>query len=311
MGFNFKTSAEAGEFLESVYQKVHARNRGVLARAALFFALGQGLPDRYKSSDSNGIEFQDSTIIGDELDPVIRAAINFRSGESLEAANYRKLFKSFVDYGCMRLKLLWEESGGDQAQFLSLLLKESKYEPIDPVPSQKIITQKVVKEAVSLSILNEVSPWIINSAGGNGITVISGQPGTGKSQLALDLLAQVARQGVSFLFFDLKGELEYNPDNPQQIANREKFLKDTGANYTCLIDSQIPINPLYKGNTKTENAQISTEMASLVRSFAPQLSASQERSIRDAYDTIEEPDFVNLVQTLESQGVTGEGFSIF
>lgn len=310
MGFNFKTSAQAGEFLESVYQKVHARNRGVLARSALFFALGQGLPERFKSMDSNGIEFQESTVVGDELAPVIRAAINFQCGETIEETKYRRIFKALIDYGSMRLKELWEESNGEQSQFISLLLEESSFEPEPSDPSSKAIAQKIVNNPVSLTILNEADSWVINSAGGNGITVISGQPGTGKSQLALDLLAQVARQGVRFLFFDLKGELEHNPENPQQIENRKKFLEDTGANYTCLIDSQLPINPLYKGSTPTEDAQISTELASLVRSFAPQLSASQERVIRDAFDEVDHPDFAKLIQELDSQNVSGEGFSI-
>jgi|GEM_PF-554034 len=312
MGFNFKTSAEAGDFLDSVHQRVYTRNRGVLSRAALFIALGRGLPNRYPLGDSKGIEFQEETVVGDELGPMVRAAINYRCGETVSERKYRRVLKQYVDYGCHCLKELWEECGGDQALFISALLKESSFGAADSVESSTVNTssQKIVREAVSLSILSEVDPWVINSSGGNGITVISGQPGTGKSQLALDLLAQVARQGVRFLFFDLKGELEDNPNNPQQTENRTVFLEETGANYIRLIESKLPINPLFKGSTPTENAQISTEMAGLVRSFAPQLSGTQERAIRDAFDAIDQPDFQSLVDELEAQGVTGEGFSV-
>lgn len=42
---------------------------------------------------------------------------------------------------------------------------------------------------------------------------IASQPGAGKSQLALDLLAQLAGHSVRFVFFDMKGELEDDPNN--------------------------------------------------------------------------------------------------
>lgn len=311
MGFNFKTSAEAGEFLESVYLKVHARNRGVLARSALFIALGRGLPERFNMADSQGVEFQEDTVIGDELGPMVQAAINCRCGESVNEEKYRRMLKRYIDYGCLCLKEIWEDCGSDQTLFISALLKECDFTSERlPIPDRRVLPQKIVSDPVSLSILEGIDPWIINSSGGNGIAVISGQPGTGKTQLALDLLSQVARQGVRFLFFDLKGELEENPANSQQTKNRMRFLQETGDSYVRLIDDRLPINPLYKGDTPAQNAQISTEIAGLVRNFAPQLSASQEREIRNAYDNIDSPDFHSLVEELELQELTGEGFSV-
>ncbi len=311
MGFNFKVSSEAGEFLESVCHRVNARNPGVLGRAALFLALGRGLPERFNISDSQGKEFQEDTITGDELGSLVRAAINYRYGETVDESKYRRLFKLHVEYGCQLMKELWEECKKDQTIFISSLLKECNFVGCAAnFSDSKIQDQDIISKPVSLSILTEGEPWIINAAGGNGLTVISGSSGRGKTQLALDMLAQIARQGVRFLFFDLKGELEDTPENPRQTENRTNFLEETGAKYTRLITSTLPINPLYKGKTSTEDAQISTEIAGLVRSFAPQLSASQERAIRNAFDALDQPDFENLVNELELQGVTGEGFSI-
>jgi hypothetical protein len=311
MGFNIKTSKEVGEFIVSVYQRVNARNKAVLCRAGLFVGLNRGLPERFKSADSQGEELSDSTIIGDDLGPMIKAAINFRSGENLDEIEYRKQFKLYIEYGCLCLKQIWEDAGEDQTIFIAALLKEGSFvSDTKSSNGHNVFAQKIVNQPVSLAVLKNTEPWIINASGGNGITVISGRPGTGKSQLALDLLAQIAHQGVRFLFFDLKGELEDNPANQQQVENRKAFFEATGANYTSLISSGLPINPLFKGKTATEDVQIATEMAMLVKSFASQLSPIQERGIRDAFEDLDRPDFHGLVEALEARDQTGVGYSV-
>lgn len=40
----FDTSSESHQFIENVYPRVGARNQAVLGRAALFIALGEGVP---------------------------------------------------------------------------------------------------------------------------------------------------------------------------------------------------------------------------------------------------------------------------
>src|SRR5574340_209495 len=168
----------------------------------------------------------------------------------------------------------------------------------------------VVSKPVKLKLLHTEDHWTINAVGGNGLMVISGKPGSGKSQLALDLLMQVARQGVRFLFFDLKGELEDSPSNAQQRQTRETFLSTTGASYIQLITEGLPINPMPVGKNAPENTQIASEIASLVRAFAPQLGAKQEKAIRDAYGDLERPDFHALAAELEQRGETGVALSI-
>jgi DNA sulfur modification protein DndE len=144
----------------------------------------------------------------------------------------------------------------------------------------------------------------------NGLLVVSGQPGSGKSQLVLDLLAQLSNHGVRFVFFDLKGELEDDPNNAQLRKNRTHFLEQTGARYVRLIQNDLPINPLYRHPNPTQNTQIAYEIANLIRCFAPQLGAKQERNISDCYQRLAAPDFTSLAHELENSGATGVDLAI-
>lgn len=179
--------------------------------------------------------------------------------------------------------------------------------------SQRTInsTGNAVSDLISIQLLTDQQPWGLNASGGNGLMVISGRPGTGKSQLGLDLLAQASAYGARFLFFDLKGELQDSSDDNEQRENRDRFLAQTNASYIQLIDSQLPINPLVSGATGAERAQIASEIAHLVRCFASQLGANQERSIRDAYEDSDTPDINSIVQGLENRGEEGVALSIF
>jgi hypothetical protein len=303
----FDTSIEAHEFIETVFPRVGARNQAVLGRAALFLALGESIPSRFKPKDSKGVTLNDEQVIGDELRDLVRAALNHRAGRSLDEAGYRQEFRRHFEYGCQRLRQIWIESDNDQARFVSALLKLTGGDLIpDGTTEATIRAIPIVEKEVKLKLLTDGPEWSMNGPGTkNSLLVISGEPGSGKSQLALDLLTQLAGQGVRFVFFDLKGELEDDQNNSQQKQNRTKFLERTGARYIRLIRQALPINPLFRDPNPRVNAQTAYEIAHLISCFAPQLGAKQIRSISAAYQRIPEPDFQSLMDELEEGGATG------
>src|SRR5713101_2935766 len=275
----FKPSLAAEEFIENIHQRVGARNKAVLGRSAFFLALGEGVPPSFRPADAQGKDLDDETVIGDELREVVRAALNHRTGKDLDEGGYRQAFRQHFEYGCQRLKEIWEESGNDQTRFVAALLKMANADFGENLKTH-VAPMLVVDKEIKLKLLAEAPEWSINGPGTkNGLLVISGEPGSGKSQLALDLLVQLAGQGVRFVFFDLKGELEDDPNNPQQRKNRTQFLQQTGAHHVRLIQQGLPINPLYRHPNPAQNAQVASEIASLIRAFASQLGAKQEMAI--------------------------------
>ncbi len=309
----FRPSAAAEEFIENVHPRVRARNKAVLGRSALMLALKEGVPPEFKLGDAQGKDLDDETVIGDDLRDVIRTALNYRAKRTLDEAGYRQEFRRHFEFGCLRLKQIWEDSGNDQARFVAELLKAADSGSIPGTNPSGSTPRAIVDKPVSLKLLTDAEPWTINKAGANGLLVISGQPGSGKSQLALDLLAQLARQGVRFLFFDLKGELEPADANDREKAeNRKRFFDLTGAQYIRLVEGggRLPVNPLYVGNTSSETANIAARIASLIRSFGPQMGPNQEDDIRQAYAALTAPDFPALVAELQTNGVTGVPTSI-
>ena len=285
----------------------------VLARSALLLALGKGVPSGFKITDAGGKDLNDENVMGNELRDVVRAALNWRAGCALDESAYRQQFRLHFEYGCFRLRQVWEDGGNDQVRFVAELLKIAGHGDAATSPDNATASSvgSIVESEVRLQLLNEAESWSMNGAGTkNGLLVISGEPGSGKSQLALDLLAQLSRQGTRFLFFDLKGELEPAEDDAQKAANRAQFFEQTGAQYVRLIDNALPINPLYAGTSGPETANIASRVASLVRSFGPQMGANQEEAIRSAYTAMKVPDFAALLDELDAQNAKGVAVSV-
>ena len=111
----FKPSAAAEEFIEGVHARVGARTKAVLGRSALFLALGEGVPANYKPTDAQGKDLNDESVIGDELRDVVRAALNHRAGQALDDSGYKQEFRRHFEFGCQRLRDIWDEAGKDPA----------------------------------------------------------------------------------------------------------------------------------------------------------------------------------------------------
>lgn len=310
-------SLSAEKFIEDVHNRVGAKTKAVLGRSAVALALAEGVRPEYKPPAGNGKDISWDALVG-PLEETFRAAIRFRAKKALDEATFQREFRRAFEFGCMRMAEIWEANGRDQARFVAELLKRTQDtalkapgDELSEVGKAGGTPNAIVESEVKLKLLTGEEPWSMNGPSTkNGLLIISGQSGSGKSQLALDLLTQLSRQGVRFLFFDLKGELEEAGEDRQKAENREKFFDVTRAQYLRLIDNPLPINPLYAGKSSAETANIASRIAGLVRAFGPQMGPNQEDSIREAYKHLKKPDFPSLLQQLRDNGEKGVAVSL-
>ncbi len=310
----YKPTRVAEDFLGDLRTALGLPDKATAGRLALARSLAQPIADIQELSipqDSDkGTAIQGVHLFGDDADLwgcLVAASITKIVNECSE---FRDLVEAHWHRGAMLLQEDYSESGRDDIAFIVKLANLVPGKGGFPTSTVEGMTASPITHTVKIAALIDQEPWGLNSSGGNGLMVISGRPGSGKSQLALDMLMQASKQGVRFLFFDLKGELEDLPENFQQQEKRKTFLDATGASYIRLINDGLPINPLFKGVSSAENAQIASEIAHLVRCFASQLGANQERAIKDSFEDLNNPDFQSLAQSLRDHGEEGVALSI-
>lgn len=319
----YRPTRGAEEFLLELRSMVGIGDKATAARLAIARSVCEPAANiDYAISQLTGIEkgmpIEGVHLLGDDAE--IWASVIADTAEDVveDSSRFRLLTEFHWHRGALLLQRDLKDASNNIIDFivdLSNKLPHSDGKSPSTISSAETtlrgVSSGAVTRIISIKLLNEHPPWTLNSAGGNGLMVISGRPGSGKSQLALDLLVQASRFGAKFLFFDLKGELQDSRDDSHQRANRTKFFHQTGASYVRLIDTRIPINPLVAGRTDAERAQIASEIANLIRSFASQLGANQERLIREAYEDVALPDISTVVQGLRDRGEDGVALSVF
>ena len=313
----YRPTKVAEEFLGDLRSMLGLSDKASAARLAIARSICEPIRNFEEavlkiSGTDKGMPIEGVHLLGDHSDvwaSIIASTVEERLDD---ATSFRTLVEFHWQRGATLLQDDYNEANKNMVDFVVLLASRLPKFEGGAVSAQKTRSVgRAITDLVPIQLLTDQKPWALNAAGGNGLMVISGRPGTGKSQLGLDLLAQAAASGARFLFFDLKGELQDSPNDPQQRENRDRFLKQTNARYIRLIDSQLPINPLVAGGSGAERAQIASEMAHLVRCFASQLGANQERVIREAYEDSATPDISSIVQGLKDRGEDGVALSVF
>jgi DNA sulfur modification protein DndE len=311
----YRPTKVAEEILGDFRSRLGLGDKATAARLAIGRSIHEGsltVDERIETEGADrGAAIEGVHLFSDDSDIWASAICCIESSTTTSAALFRSLVECHWHRGALLLEKDLVDAGRSDVDFLVQIAGRLPLQSQFPsVASLRSSATTLVSKPVAIQALRDRPSWAINAAGGNGLIVISGRPGSGKSQLALDMLAQAAAQGVRFLFLDLKGELEDSPGDERQREKREKFLSATGASYLRLIDGSLPINPFSVGKNSADTAQIASEIAHLCRCFASQLGANQEKAIRDVYQNLAKPDIDSLVAGIAGQGSNGVGVAI-
>lgn len=301
----FNVSKETEQFIEIACHALGARTKAVVARAGLFLALGRGVPDAFAPPPLRGVAMSDEQVLGDDLAPLVRAVINYRLGKLASDEEYSKEFRRYLEYGCMLLRESWSDCEKDPVDFLHQLLSDIDL-AVGPESIIDVGPESVhfVTREIRLKIAEGEESWSLNGPNvSNGLLLISGRPGAGKSQLALDLLAQLAEHDVPFLFLDMKGELS------EESELRRVFLSATKARHIQLVKESLPINPLLAAPNNRERARDANAVADIVKAFAPQFGALQVQQLVRAYQQIDTPDIYTLREAMSREDGGGVGLA--
>lgn len=135
--------------------------------------------------------------------------------------------------GLALLHATWEAQGSDWLLAVAALSPQGSATFSGPTPGAAIdVALAVDGEGQDLRWPLNVERGLQNNANAR----LAGRPGTGKTQLLLQLLAEVARRSATgFVLFDYKGDLSTNAD----------FIRATNAKVIRPGEEPVPVNPFH------------------------------------------------------------------
>ena len=272
----FTISKKTNDFIEEVYHRVGTENKAVLGRAGLFLALNEKIPEHFPRPESDGVTMRDETILSDEFSVLVRAILNHHVGKTLDEKEYSRYFKLYFEYGCHRLRQIWEDTGKDQVQFISDLLTLGSANLVDqPKITPNVISINIGKEKSTekdvIFNINRITEHL------NPHFAIMGTSGSGKTTFLKHLLREIRKVSdykTNFVIFDYK-----NGD----IAQDEEFIVDTQAEVIDPKKSPLPLNVFAEDALHEQNQKECAEkIVNLVKSVEATIGKVQEQKLYEA-----------------------------
>lgn len=256
MSINFKTSGENSKYVRELTRALPCGDslaENVIARIALAYSLGRPKARKFSVSDnaynSGGKEYKESTFFGNDREFYL-AIVTQYYGRKLSEDDLQKLIKLHVDDGLEALHNIFKNKGreGFISEICSAVSDGVGFLPVGSADTPRSLrvagtggctnvieidlgTDAVAGTAVSLRLNDEGCP--------NAHIAIAGQSGSGKTQVACEMLAQIHEKSggkTKFIFLDFKGSKE---------SDVSKFLRATDAEFVSpLNEKPFPLNPL-------------------------------------------------------------------
>lgn len=255
MNINFKTSEQSHKLIRDISAKLRLPSENVIARIAFSYSISKGrLLDISNISDSKGKEYKEDTFFGKYKNfytSLISQSYNlYKSDDDIP-----KLVKMHVDDGLELMEKFFESNPNHNIYDFLIELIERGMNSIESSTdsllfvtntsnqiTDKSYSEKLWKIKVGTSLNSEdiiVEPNNTHKYN-NCHMAIAGTSGSGKTQLALELLSQIVEQTnkqTNFIYLDFKG---LNTEDEKKLS---PFFTQTDTTFINSPVDSIPINP--------------------------------------------------------------------
>jgi DNA sulfur modification protein DndE len=297
---SIKTSEENKERVQSLTNKLGlVRNENIIARVAFSFSITKGRKLHLSTDlkDSKGKEYKEDTLFGDKKSIYLAMVCQYYQIYKSNPDIY-KYVKMHIDDGLEQMESFLNSNPNlDVLEFI-IQQVERGIESIEsssvgfgavsnnnPLSSEKmgygnLIELEVGKDKNGKPIIVPINDTKFYN---NSHIAIAGQSGSGKTQFALDILSQIARNSngsTNFIYLDFKG---LNSEDEKKLQSFFNITKTTLINAPL---NQFPLNPLgFIDNINETNKKMGIKrFADIIASYH-EAGSSRVLQLKDAIKT--------------------------
>jgi DNA sulfur modification protein DndE len=296
---HFSVSEASEKRLDTFKQKFNVPSYNIVARIALSYSLSKNRkfsPDNLK--DSKGREFKDPIILGnDTLESkrnVYIALVCQYYSLSKTDSNLSKYIKFHIDDGLELIEKFFESNPNHSPFDFLIEVVDRGIESIEYADTDFTSVRNSAQDFQKNFNYHLLQILVGKDLEGNPITItpndtskynnchiaVAGNSGTGKTQFALELLAQISEKSdkrVNFIYLDFKGLKE----GDQQ--KMETFFNLTDTTFINAPNTPFPINPLsFIDNVNETNRKLGIGRFTDILAHYAKAGANQIQFLKDA-----------------------------
>lgn len=255
MNINIKTSEQSQKLIRDLSAKLRLPSENTIARIALSYSLSKGrILENKKPADSKGKEYKEDTFFGKHKTTFV--ALVCQLYQKYKSDNdIPKLIKMHVDDGLELMEKFFESNPNHNVYDFLIETIDRGVEAIEHSNNPMFVVANTNRQIGDKSLSDKLwKIYVGNDKDGERIVLqpnntttynnchmaIAGTSGSGKTQLALELLTQIIEQTnnkTNFVYLDFKG---LNTEDEKKL---DKFFKTTKTQFINAPHTSIPLNP--------------------------------------------------------------------
>jgi DNA sulfur modification protein DndE len=295
MTINIKTSELSRELIREYSTKLKLPAENIIARIALGYSISKSRQlDLKQIKDSKGKEYKEDTFFGKHKTPFVSLICQLYEINRTDI-NIPKLIKMHIDDGLELMHKFFESNQNHTIYDFLIETIDRGIESIEHSQSHFKFVENSNRQIPDKQYFDKLwkiqlgesktgEPVILEPNNSNAYNnchiAIAGTTGSGKTQFALELVAQMIEQSngkTNFIYLDFKGL------NTEDEKKYKKFFDLTNTEFINAPHKKIPINPLsFIDNVNENNKKLGiNKFVDYIVEYS-NAGNSQKQQLRDA-----------------------------